>query len=287
MPRILIFGAGFLGKKLHAYLAGSILSEAMIDDGAQVCAALGEHRPEAVVNCAGMTGTPNVDWCDANPLPTFRSNTIGPLVLAEACQELGVHLTHFGSGCIFYGPSPDPKGWREDDFANPSAAYTRSKYAADLPLSILPNVAIVRLRMPIDSVPGPRNLITKLAHYPKIIDVENSVTIVDDLFEVIRQVIDKKAEGVFHATNPGSIRHRDLIRLYEELVDPSHTNEWISEEDLVRLGLAAKTRSNCILQNTRLPALGIHMRPIEVALRETMEKYAAAVRAKKAGEAIE
>ena len=42
----------------------------------------------------------------------------------------------------------------------------------------------------------------------------------------------------------------------------------------VSRGLAAKARSNCILANTRLGELGIAMRPIDVALRDTMTQYA-------------
>lgn len=277
MPRILIFGPGFLGTKLSETLPDTVLSTARIDDADQVAQAIEEQKPDAVVNCAGKTGSPNVDWCESHKPETFRSNTIGPLVLAEECQKAGVYLLHIGSGCIFYGPSPDPKGWKETDFGNPSATYSRSKYAADLALSMYDNVGIARLRMPIDSVPGPRNLITKLANYPKIIDVENSVTVMDDLIQVIQQLVEKRGTGIFHATNPGTMKHRDLIKLYNELVDPSHTNEWISNDDLVAQGLAVKGRSNCILQNTRLPELGIHMRPIDVALRDAMEKYAKAV----------
>ncbi|MEN9557687.1 MAG: hypothetical protein RL141_56 [Candidatus Parcubacteria bacterium] len=280
MARIVVFGSGYIGEKVAAFLPDAVLSLARIDDATQVAAALEEHMPEVVVNCAGKTGKPNVDWCETHPAETFRSNVIGPLVLAEACAPKQIHLVHLGSGCIFYDAAPSPDGWREEDFANPQAVYTRSKYAADLGLCDHPNVAILRLRMPIDGAPDPRNLITKLANYPKIIDVENSVTIVDDLLAVIRQVIEKRGTGIFHATNPGVMRHRDLIALYDEIVDPSHTNEWIANDDLLRQHLAVAKRSNCILQNTRLPALGIHMRPIEHALRATMEQYAAAMKAR-------
>ncbi len=278
MSKVLIFGPGFLGTRLSETLPGAILSAARIDDAEQVAEALEMHQPDAVVNCAGKTGSPNVDWCETHQAETFRSNVIGPLVLAEECQKANAYLLHIGSGCIFYGPSPDPKGWKEDDFANPSATYSRSKYAADLALSMYPNVGIARLRMPIDSLPNPRNLITKLINYPKIVDVENSVTVVDDLIEVIRQLVEKRGTGIFHAVNPGVMRHRDLIALYDELVDPSHKNEWISNDDLVKQGLAVKGRSNCILQDTRLAALGITMRPIDVALRDAMQQYAAATR---------
>lgn len=279
MPSIVIFGGGYIGQKFADYLSDAVLSTADIADKQAVCEVLDTYQPQAVLNCAGKTGKPNVDWCEANKVPTFRSNTIGALVLAEICAERGIHLTHLASGCVYYGQSPDPAGWREDDFANPSAFYSRTKYAADLILSHLPNVAIARLRMPIDAVPGGRNLITKLAAYPKIIDVENSVTVVDDLLQAIEQLIEKRGEGIFHVVNEGTMKHRDLIALYNEIVDPNHANEWIDNDDLVKLGLATKGRSNCILQNTRLRALGIEMRPISVALRDCMEKYAAAIKA--------
>lgn len=272
--KTLIFGRGFLGERLSQDLPDAVLHPADIADETAVRAAIGDHKPDAVVNAAGKTGRPNVDWCETHQVETLRSNVEGALVLARVCQSAGTYLLHLASGCIFYGDSPKPGGWTEYDFANPSAFYSRTKYAADLVLSQLPNVGIARLRMPIDTVPGARNLITKLAGYKQIVDVENSVTVVDDLVGVVRGLVAQRASGIFHATNPGTMRHRDLIALYRELVDPSHTCEMIGAEELVNRGLAAKARSNCILANTRLGELGITMRPIDVALRDTVGKYA-------------
>jgi dTDP-4-dehydrorhamnose reductase len=274
----LVLGAGFLGERLAQSLPFAMLARGVdISDRPAVLAALKEHRPASVVNAAGKTGRPNVDWCEAHPVETMRSNVVGPAVLADACAELGVHLLHIGSGCIFYGPSPSPGGWREDDFANPSAFYSRTKYAADLVLSRLPNVAIVRLRMPIDVQPGPRNLITKLAGYSQVVDVENSVTIVPDLIEVLAALVERKATGIFHATNPGPVRHAQLLGLYREYVDSSHQFTLIREGELVDRGLAVRARSNCILSSGRLEALGIHMRPSEVALPDVVRRYAEAI----------
>lgn len=278
MQNVLVFGPGYLGTRFAESTPGAILSTANIANEEEVREAIETFHPDVVVNFAGKTGKPNVDWCESNKVATFRSNVTGALVLAEVCQDLGLHLTHISSGCIFYGASPDERGWHESDFANPSAFYSRTKYAAELVLSQLEHVAIVRLRMPIDSKPGSRNLITKLANYPKIIDVENSVTVIDDLMEAVRGIAEQKAEGIFHAVNPGIMRHRDLMALYTELVNPAHTNEWITEQDLVSQGLAVKARSNNIMQNTRLAEIGIQMRPIDIALRDCMEKYAAALK---------
>lgn len=276
---ILIFGNGYLANRLAALIPNTLIHPARIDDKTAVLQALEEHHPLAVINAAGRNGVPNVDWCETHQVETYHANTIGPLVLAEACQEKNVYLVQLSSGCIFYGTSPDPQGWKEEDATNPAAFYSRTKYATDLILSRLPNTAIARLRLPIDSLPSSKNLIDKLSSYKKVIDVQNSVTIVEDLAHAIEQLIQKRGTGIFHCTNPGPLRYRDLIQLYREYVDPNHTNEWIQDQDLASQGLTAKNRSTCILQSTRLAELGIHMRPIDIAMRDIMSKYAPLKRA--------
>lgn len=276
--KILIFGNGYIGNRCKDVWGDeAVVSDVHVRSKHDALDEIRKHQPDAILNAAGVKGRPNVDWCEDHQLETIEGNTLMPILLAQAAQEAGVYVLHMGSGCIFYGDSPhEDKAWREDDFGNPSVVYSRSKWAADLVLSTLPNVGIARIRMPIDWQPAPGNLIDKLATYPKIIDVENSVTIVDDMINVFHQLLEKRATGIFHVTNPGTMKHRDLIALYEELVDPSHTNEWISNDELVSQGLAKKGRSNNFLANTRLAQYGITMRPVKEALRDTMQKYAAA-----------
>ena len=102
-------------------------------------------------------------------------------------------------------------------------------------------------------------------------DVENSVTVVPEMIKVFRQLLEKKATGIFHVTNPGSIKHREILEMYEEIVDPKHTNDWISEADLVKDGLAKKKRSNNVMQSENLEKLGIKMTPIKEALRAALK----------------
>jgi dTDP-4-dehydrorhamnose reductase len=280
--KILILGKGFVATRCHDSWRDSVMPGTKIHTKEDALALLDEYKPDVVLNAAGVTGKPNVDWCEDHQVPTIEGNTVLPIVVALACQERNIYLLHVGSGCIFYGDSPHPdKKWREDDFGNPSAVYSCAKWAADLALSTLPNVGISRIRMPIDSMPSERNLIDKLAKYPKVIDVENSVTIVEDMIDVFRQLLEKKAEGIFHVTNPGTLKHRETLALYKELVDPEHSNEWIDNDELVKQGLATKGRSNNFLASERLEQIGIHMRDVHEAIRDTMEKYA---KAKKAGE---
>lgn len=270
--KILIIGNGFLGSRCAEAWPDAVLSGKIIKTVDEALDLLDEHRPDAVLNAAGVVGKPNVDWCETHQLETIAGNTVLPIILAEACQKRGIYLLHMSTGCIFYGDSPDPSGWREDDYGNPVAVYTRSKYAADLVLATLPNVGIARLRMPVDNQLSPGNLLVKLASFKRVIDVENSLTVVADMIEVFRQLLEKKATGIFHVVNPGSIKHREILEMYEEIIDPNHSCEWISEEELVTSGLAKKKRSNNIMQSVNLEKLGIKMRPVKVAVREAWEK---------------
>lgn len=274
MSKILIIGRGWLGGRCAQEWPDAVVSEKIIKTEADALAILDEHRPDAVLNAAGIVGKPNVDWCETHQLETVMGNTVLPLILAAACAKRGAYLLHMGTGCIFYGPAPHGGPWNEDDYANPVAVYTRAKYAADLALATLPNVGIARIRMPVDIFSSPGNLIDKLAVLKKVVDVENSITVVPDMIEAFRQLLEKKAAGVFHCTNPGSIRHREILALYEELVNPAHTNDWITEGELVACGLAAKKRSNNIMQSRNLEKFGIRMRPVQTAVRETMIQYA-------------
>lgn len=276
--KILVFGGrGFLGGRIAETLKAVVCTTDICNEKALI-ETLTLVRPNVVINAAGKTGHPNVDWCEANVQETFESNTVGPILLANLCASLGIHLIHLASGCIFYGRSTYPDGaWREDEPANPISVYSKSKYAADLALSCYPNVAIVRLRMPIDGRPGPRNLITKLVRYKQVIDVANSVTVVDDLVEVARLLVEKRGTGIFHATNPGVIKHRHILAMYHEMVDSEHRFEFIPEQHLVSEGLVVAPRSNCKLHSSRLEDLGIYMPTVLESVERAMKQYAKVV----------
>lgn len=275
--KILIIGAkGYIGDRCAKAWSDAVVFDGHIETKDDMLRALDMHTPDAVFNAAGITGKPNVDWCETHQLETIIGNTQLPILIAAACQERGVYFLHIGSGCIFYGDSPHPdKKWREYDMGNPTeVTYSRTKWAADLVLSTLPNVGIARIRMPIDYMPSAKNMIDKLAAYPKVIDVENSVTIVEDMVYAFRALLEKKAPGIFHITNPGILKHREIMALYEKYVDPTHTNEWITNDDLVKQGLATKGRSNNFLASTRLEEYGIQLREVHVAMDDVMQQYA-------------
>ncbi len=279
-PKVLIFGGGgWLAQKLYAglkdkgFLTYLALSSIDITDPDSVKGAIEETRPEIIINAAGKTGRPNIDWCETHKEETWQSNVLGPNVLAEACRERNIMMAHLSSGCIFDGSSPDQNGFTEEDVPNPVSYYGETKIEAEKVLKEFQTL-ILRLRMPVDNSPNLRNLITKLAGYSKVIDVLNSVTVVDDLILATARLMHLGRTGIYHVVNPRPIRHKDILSWYREIVDPSHSYELIQPEELLSQGLAKASRSNCILSTAKLIKDRIYLPDAEWAVKYCLRKYA-------------
>lgn len=240
-------------------------------------------KPDVLINCIGKTGRPNIDWCEANKEITATTNISLPIILADVCAKKSVHLIQIGSGCIFFGDSPNTSlvknglgtstidyGWKEDDFANPKSFYSKTKYACDLALGSMKHVTTLRIRMPISTLNNPRNLINKLRGYSKVIDIPNSMTFMNDLKKCIDWVAKGTHTGIYHVANPAPLSAAQIMSEYQKYV-PEHMFEIIDEKQLDNLTIAK--RSNCILNTDKLRNAGFHMTPSEVALKECMMEY--------------
>lgn len=96
-------GKGWVAGHLYTLLKDQGTKVSMttvrMEDREAVLAELEHEKPTHVLNCAGVTGRPNVDWCEDNREATIRSNVIGTLNLADCCYMKGVHCTVFATGC--------------------------------------------------------------------------------------------------------------------------------------------------------------------------------------------
>lgn len=87
----------------------------------EVIKAILSVKPTHVLNAAGCTGRPNVDWCEENKAQTVRSNVIGTINLADICFMAGVHCTVFATGCIYQYDDTHPidgTGYTENESPN-------------------------------------------------------------------------------------------------------------------------------------------------------------------------
>lgn len=292
---VLVLGKGFISDHLpYQKFTGRL----PIDDGLTfVERVLDKHQPKVVINCIGKTGRPNVDWCEKNREETYLANVVLPSILAAKCAAWGVHFIHIGSGCIFFGESPNSKeelvkrylalggnkednsfnvtnvidtGWKESDFANPKSFYSKTKYACDLTIGEMPNVSVLRIRMPVSTKNEERNFINKVRNYSHVIDIPNSMTIVDDLVRCVDWFATTKTPGIFNVVNPEPITAAQVMREFQKY-KPEHKFEVIDETELDRITIAK--RSNCILNGDKLRDAGFTMTPSKEALEACMVSY--------------
>jgi 3,5-epimerase/4-reductase len=102
------------GKEVHTTTIRMQNREAVI-------AELERVKPTHVLNAAGSTGRPNVDWCEDHKEETVRNNVIGTLNLTDCCFQKGIHITVFATGCIYTYNDEHPiggPGFLETDKAN-------------------------------------------------------------------------------------------------------------------------------------------------------------------------
>lgn len=266
--KIVIFGGrGYLGQYFAKQYPGAVCPSVDIADIRAVADVLEAEKPDVVINCAGKTGRPNVDWCEDHKAETVHSNVVGPLVLVEECEKRGMYLVHLGTGCVYSGDADHL--FTEIDPPNFTGSfYSRTKGMIDQLLGDFP-VLNIRLRMPFDGSSSERNLIAKLKKYEKLIDIPNSMTYIPEMLEAVDALIQKKAVGPYNVVNPGTISPYRIMELYSDIVDPSHSFAKFSEEEMLEITKAG--RSNCALSTEKLQGEGIVMSPIEVAVKKALE----------------
>ena len=267
--KVVLFGSsGYIGEQFLKLFPDAITPKIDIADPAAVAETLDTEHPDIVINCAGKTGRPNVDWCEDHKDETLHANVIGPLVLQEECAKRSIYWVHMSSGCMYEGDG-DGNGFTEEDIPNFTGSfYSRSKIWSDQMLKEFPNVLILRIRMPFDDTLHPRSVITKVLKYSKVLDVQNSFTYLPDFLNAASALISKRCSGIYNIVNPGELSPYDIMKMYQEKIDPSHVIERLTLDDLSTVVKAG--RSNCLLSIEKLKKEGISMLPVTDAVLQAL-----------------
>ena len=290
-PKFLLFGrtgwlGGMLAKLLHDGGHDVSFASSRLEHVADVEQEIERSGCTHVLNAAGLTGRPNVDWCEEHKAEVLRVNVIGTLALAAACRAHGVHLTNLATGCIFHYDEAHPQDaerdaetlvaldealtFTETDEANfDGSFYSVTKGHVESLLRSYDNVLTLRVRMPIDAAvtTNSRNFVYKIAHYERVVDIPNSMTVLPELLPYAIELALRGRTGVFNYTNPGAISHGQVLELYREYIDPSFEWEHFSVEEQAMVIKAG--RSNNELSSRKLWAEFPDMLPI----RQSLIKY--------------
>lgn len=252
--KILVIGTGWTGKKVFEEIVSRKNIKVELVRHIEALPIL--HLYDVVVNCAGVTGVPNVDACELDKKGTIEGNAIYPVLLQKVCEDNNIRFAHFSSGCIY-------KGIIDDVSAEPNffgSIYAVSKGISD---SYLKDKSLLfRIRMPFTGIEEPKNYLSKIRYYAqhaRLYDSgKNSLTDHNEAIRVACNLILGGAPyGAYNLVNKGSITMRELATLMK--LEP----KWFTESEFQRATRAE--RSTCVI-----PAYE-DMQPLEEALAHALK----------------
>lgn len=247
-------------------------SEVRVENRADVEAELDKEKPSHVLMAAGITGRPNIDWCEDHKPETIRTNVIGTLNVADLTNEKDIHCTVYATGCIFKYDDEHKLGsgvgFTEEEKPNFDASfYSQTKGYMEPMLKEYPNCLILRVRMPISDDLSHRNFVTKIAKYEKVVNIPNSMTILHEMLPASLGMAKKGLTGVYNFTNPGVISHNEVLDLFTKYISPDFKYSNFTEEEQAKILKAGRSNNElCTVKLMRDMPEDIKINDIKTAM---------------------
>ena len=234
---------------------------------------------DTVINCAGYVGKPNVDACELAKSDCIKGNVLLPQMVSELCYQFSIKFVHISSGCIYNGYE---KEFTEEDEPNfcfnskvEGSFYSGTKAMAE---DLIHKGAsyVCRLRIPFDHIDNPRNYLSKIQTYQKLLNMENSISHRLDFVEACMHLVKRENNcpfGIYNITNTGKVDTKQICDLVSKHLNINNDFDFFeSIEEFYNIGAIAP-RSNCLLDNSKLLATGFKMRSTEEALEDSLKNW--------------
>ena len=213
-----------LGTDLQEELASRdehvvALSRADLDvtDSRLVNAAVDEHAPDVIVNCAAYT---KVDLAEEHEAIANAINGSAVELLGAAANESGARLIQVSTDFVFDGAKREP--YEVNDVTNPVSVYGRSKLLGEIAAAHAKKHCIVRTSW-LFGVHGPnfveaiRNQIRKGTNPLRVVsDQRGRPTYTPHLARAIVRLAMQEAQGVVHYADADECSWFDFARAIAE-----------------------------------------------------------------------
>ena len=133
---------------------------------------------------------------------------------------------------------------------------------------------IWRLRIPFNGEDSPRNYLSKLVRYARLLEAENSISHLDEFVRACCECWTRRVPfGTYNVTNTGSVTTRRVTELIQQYLLPEKSYEFFADEAEFMQQAAKTPRSNCVMDNSKLLATGIVMSPVEDAIIRSLQNW--------------
>lgn len=232
---------------------------------------------DAVINCAAFICKPSVDLNNDWKEDTLLGNLVLPAQLACICEGYDVPLMQISTGCLFTDiQKVNGTKFNEEDCPDLSldlgaGYYVGSKELAEQVVRKMNKHWICRTRLPFDHIDRPRNFLSKLIGFKKVLDTYNSYSHRGDFVNACLDMIEHRVPwGTYNCTNAGAIWSHEIISMLLDANLIKGVEYWLRDEFL-------KTRktpmSNCELDISKLLATGIKMRSVHESMADSIKNW--------------
>jgi len=284
---ILLGGSGYVGQVFQQFLRTRdidviSLTRASVDytRPETLVAFLYEKQPSFLINCAGYTGKPNVDACEDHKAECLLGNSALPGIISQACQTTATPWGHVSSGCVYNGRRPDGAPFTEEDPPNFSfrsnycSFYSGTKALGEEVLANDRNCFVWRLRIPFNEMDSPRNYLTKLMSYDRLLRAENSLSQINEFVRACWACWERRVPfGTYNMTNPGHVKTEEVVELIRKSGVCEKTFRFFDDEAEFMQKAARTPRSNCVLDTGKLAATGIEMTEVHEAIAIALKNW--------------
>ncbi|MCA9048434.1 MAG: hypothetical protein KDA89_06880, partial [Planctomycetaceae bacterium] len=133
-----------------------------------------------------------------------------------------------------------------------------------------------RLRIPFSQIDSPRNYLSKLMKYERLLEATNSLSQLNEFAEACVDSWRRRIDfGIYNLTNPGSITtHQVTEMILRHKLSAGPFQFFASDSEFMQL--AAKTpRSNCVLDSTKALRAGLKLTPVDEAVDMALRNWVA------------
>lgn len=276
--RILLTGAGgLLGRALQKELpkAGfslTALTHAALDvtDPEDTAAALDEHHPDVVINCAAYT---RVDDAEQHESEAAAINTHAARALALLCKARDLRIVYPSTDYVFPGDQVQP--YSPEDPPRPLNAYGRTKLGGEEGTRVAPDHLIIRTSW-LYGRGGPnfvRTIMARLKDSEQLRVVNDQVgrpTSAQDLAAGIARLLRfDTTPGTYHIANQGSASWFEFAQAIARLAGRPEGIVACASSDFPR---AAQRPAWSVLSTTKADRLIGPLRHWHKALAEALQR---------------
>lgn len=261
-------------------------------------------RPALVINTAEVSERDG-ESTESDRVEMLKTNTVLPQTIARVCAATNTAFAHVSSGSIYSGAKvlenggfkvvedlaipeirslfvahPERfRGFTELDDPNfsfncaPCTFYSGTKALAEEALRNLA-VYIWRLRLPFNHVDDQSNFLSYLQDGAKFHDAINSLSHLDECVAACLELWERRAPvGIYNIANPGPIRTQQVVQMIHDFLKPSRHFRLLVYSEGCASERERATRSDCILDVSKLLSFGIKLSSCKQALETSLQKW--------------